>query len=139
MRGYSIHLFFHLLAALLGGAAGVAAGLWWVGEAPAGLWLAIGALLVGLLVLVVESLYLPTEPGSARRPPSSRRRQESPSRQRQESPSSGSTRITDTTHAGQESTRVLGASSATGTRPELEPVAAPEPPEDRSDAPTRRN
>lgn len=139
MRGYSIHLFFHLLAALLGGAAGVAAGLWWVGEAPLGRWLAIGALLVGILVIVVESLYLPTEPVSATRIPRSRQRQGPPSRRRQESPSAGSTRITETARADQESTHMLGASSATGTRPELKSVAAPEPTEGPSHAPTWRN
>lgn len=128
MRGYSIHLFFHLLAALLGAAAGVAAGLWWIGAAPVGLWLAIGALLVGVLVLAVESLYLPDKKSPATGQPSTAARTSAAP--------AGSRRAA---HSNHDATRVQNARSTTGTRPDIEPVAAPEPTEDQGHhAPTRR-
>ncbi|MCI2419966.1 hypothetical protein MOQ72_21190 [Saccharopolyspora sp. K220] len=64
MRGYTVHLLFHLLAMAAGAACGVAGGLWWFGGDPTGLWLAIGALVVGIIVLILENLYI-----SASQPP----------------------------------------------------------------------
>lgn len=58
VRGYAVHLLFHLLAAVVGGACGVAAGLWWYAGNPAGLWLFLSALVVGLVVLVLQALYI---------------------------------------------------------------------------------
>lgn len=58
MRGYTVHLLFHLLAAVAGGACGVAAGLWWFVGNPAGLWLFLSALVVGAVVLILQALYI---------------------------------------------------------------------------------
>lgn len=58
MKGYTVHLLFHLVAIVIGGAAGLAASLWWFGGQPAGLWLAIGALLVGVVLLALQLLYI---------------------------------------------------------------------------------
>lgn len=58
MKGYTVHLLFHLVAIVIGGAAGLAASLWWFRGDPGGLWLAIGALLVGVVVLVLQLLYI---------------------------------------------------------------------------------
>ncbi|MGP4019869.1 hypothetical protein [Saccharopolyspora sp. 5N708] len=58
MRGYTVHLLFHLLAMAAGAACGVAGALWWFGGFPTGLWLAIGALMVGIIVLILEGLYI---------------------------------------------------------------------------------
>ena len=67
MRGYAVHLVFHLLAGLLGAIAGVAAGMWWTGRSPAALWLAIGALIIGFVVLLLQNLYINALPSRARR------------------------------------------------------------------------
>lgn len=58
MRGYTVHLLFHLLAVVVGCACGVAAGLWWYAGSPAGLWLCLSALVVGAVVLVLQTLYI---------------------------------------------------------------------------------
>jgi hypothetical protein len=58
VRRYTVHLLFHLLAIAAGAACGIAGGLWWFGNDANGLWLAIGALVVGIIVLVLESLYI---------------------------------------------------------------------------------
>ncbi|MEV0086107.1 hypothetical protein [Saccharopolyspora sp. NPDC050642] len=99
MRGYTVHLLFHLLAIAAGAACGIAGGLWWFGGDPSGLWLGIGALAVGVIVLILESLYISADqpaapPRQPSRPPlESRPRIPLPPRER--------------------------------TRPDLEPVAAP--------------
>lgn len=81
MRGYAVHLLFHLLAIAAGAACGVAGWLWWFGGDPSGLWLAIGALTVGIIVLVLEALYIRAEQPSA--PPRSRPRPQQPQRRRE--------------------------------------------------------
>lgn len=58
VRGYAVHLLFHLLAAVAGCACGVAAGLWWFASNPAGLWLFLSALAVGGVVLVLQALCI---------------------------------------------------------------------------------
>lgn len=58
VRGYTVHLLFHLLAVIVGCACGLAAGLWWYGGNPAGLWLFLSALAVGAVVLVLQTLYI---------------------------------------------------------------------------------
>ena len=58
MKGYSVHLLFHLLAVVAGGAAGVAAGLWWFAGNQTALWIAGASLAVGIIVLVLEGLYI---------------------------------------------------------------------------------
>ena len=70
VRGYAVHLLFHLLAAVAGCACGVAAGLWWFAGNPAGLWLFLSALVVGGVVLVLQALYI-----TVTDPPESRPRQ----------------------------------------------------------------
>ncbi|GAA2801408.1 hypothetical protein [Saccharopolyspora taberi] len=72
MRGYSVHLLFHLLAVVAGAAAGVAAGLWWFAGNPTAVWIAGAALTVGIIVLVLEGLYIsgvqaPEQPRRSRR------------------------------------------------------------------------
>ncbi|MER5394059.1 hypothetical protein [Saccharopolyspora sp. NPDC002686] len=104
MRGYAVHLLFHLLAMAAGAGCGAAVALWWYGGEPTGLWLALGALMIGIIVLVLEWLYIsanqPEPPAPPQQtypprtyPPQSRPRMQAPQRPR--------------------------------TRPDLEPVAAP--------------
>ncbi|QIZ33951.1 hypothetical protein [Saccharopolyspora sp. ASAGF58] len=81
MRGYAVHLLFHLLAIAAGAACGVAGWLWWFGGDPSSLWLAIGALVVGIIVLVLEALYIRAEQPPA--PPRSRPRPQQPQRPRE--------------------------------------------------------
>lgn len=70
MRGYTVHLLFHLLAIVVGSACGVAAGLWWFGGNPAGLWLCLSALVVGVVVLVLQTLYIGVSEPPSRQAPS---------------------------------------------------------------------
>lgn len=58
MKGYTVHLLFHLVAIVIGAAAGLAASLWWFGGEPTGLWLAIGALLIGVVLLALQLFYI---------------------------------------------------------------------------------
>ncbi|MER6988385.1 hypothetical protein ABT337_01055 [Saccharopolyspora hirsuta] len=97
MRGYAVHLLFHLLAIAAGAGCGAAGALWWFGGEPTGLWLAIGALMIGIIVLVLEGLYISaSQPAPPPAPPTqSQPRMPVPQRQRG------------------------------GTRPDLGPVAAP--------------
>ncbi|MGW3470470.1 hypothetical protein ACWDKQ_18875 [Saccharopolyspora sp. NPDC000995] len=81
MKGYAVHLLFHLLAIAAGGAGGVAGWLWWFGGDPSSLWLAIGALVVGIIVLVLEALYIRAEQPPA--PPRSRPGPQRPQRPRE--------------------------------------------------------
>ena len=47
MKGYAVHLLFHLLAIVCGAAVGIAGALWWFrGSAPA-LWAGVAALVLG--------------------------------------------------------------------------------------------
>lgn len=114
MRGYTVHLLFHLLAAALGAASGVSAGLWWAGHNRIGLWLAVAALVLGGVILIVQGLYISGDP-----PP------RKPARARYER------------DAARSSSR--NGHPATGTRPELEPVAAPKAREQPSGSTTRRS
>jgi hypothetical protein len=66
VRGYAVHLLFHLLAIAAGAACGIAGGLWWFGGDPNALWLAIGALVVGVIVLILQSLYISADQPPAR-------------------------------------------------------------------------
>lgn len=97
MRGYAVHLLFHLLAIAAGAGCGAAGALWWFGGEPTGLWLAVGALMIGIIVLVLEGLYISASqpPRAPAPPPESRPRIPVPQRPRER------------------------------TRPDLEPVAAP--------------
>lgn len=58
MRGYGVHLLFHLLAMLAGGVGGVALGMWWTGTVPSALWLAVAAFAAGVVVLALQGLYV---------------------------------------------------------------------------------
>ncbi|WP_433869503.1 hypothetical protein [Saccharopolyspora sp. CA-218241] len=58
MKGYAVHLLFHLLAVVAGAGIGVGAALWWTGQQPFALWLAIAALVFGVLLLVLQGLFL---------------------------------------------------------------------------------
>ncbi|GAA2346606.1 hypothetical protein GCM10009854_24430 [Saccharopolyspora halophila] len=69
MRGYAVHLLFHALAVVCGAAFGVAAVLWWFDrENYNALYLAVGALVMGVAVLLIQALYIATEPSARRRP-----------------------------------------------------------------------
>ncbi|MEV0699269.1 hypothetical protein AB0I53_15300 [Saccharopolyspora sp. NPDC050389] len=100
MRRYTVHLLFHLLAIAAGAACGIAGGLWWFGDDPSSLWLAVGALAVGVIVLILESLYISADQPS---PPSPPRPPRPPLESRPRIP------VPPREH----------------TRPDLEPVAAP--------------
>lgn len=72
MKGYAVHLLFHLLAIVCGAAVGIAGALWWFrGSAPA-LWAGVAALVLGVVVLIVEwraiTAAAPREPAPAPRP-----------------------------------------------------------------------
>lgn len=62
MRGYAVHLLFHVLAAVCGAASGVAAVLWWFDrDNYNALYLAVGALVMGVVVLLIQALYITAE------------------------------------------------------------------------------
>ena len=54
MKGYAVHLLCHLLAIICGAAAGIAGALWWFLDSAPGLWAAVAALVLGVLVLVMQ-------------------------------------------------------------------------------------
>lgn len=58
MRGYSVHLLFHLLAIVAGVACGVAGALWWFDGDRNALYLAATALAVGIVVLLLQGFYI---------------------------------------------------------------------------------
>lgn len=58
MRGYPVHLLFHLLAIVAGIACGVAGALWWLGGDRNALYLAVTALAVGIVVLMLQGFYI---------------------------------------------------------------------------------
>lgn len=145
MRGYTVHVVFHLLALLAGGACGVAAGLWFFGGITPARWAFVGALVTGIVLLTLQLLLVTRggtdhshSPGASVRS-SPRIDIHSPAREHGE----GGTR----THDSPTST---GASRTGTTRPDLEPVDDPSgsadertsvtgPSEQRDDAdPTKR-
>ncbi|CAM01252.1 hypothetical protein A8924_2340 [Saccharopolyspora erythraea NRRL 2338] len=73
MKGYGVHLLFHLLAVVSGGAAGVAAGLWWFAANAVAMWIATAALVVGIIVLILEGLYISGVQNQGRPPRPARR------------------------------------------------------------------
>ncbi len=58
MKGYTVHLLFHLLALLTGGAGGVAAGFWLFAGDRSALWVLVAAVFAGIAVLGVQLFYL---------------------------------------------------------------------------------
>jgi hypothetical protein len=58
VKGYTVHLLFHLLAMVVGGVLGAAAGLWWFAHNAMAMWAALGALVVGIMLLVLQGLYI---------------------------------------------------------------------------------
>ncbi len=58
MRGYPVHLLFHLLAIVAGIAVGVGGALWWLGNDRNALYLAVTALIVGIIVLLLQGFYI---------------------------------------------------------------------------------
>lgn len=58
MKGYGVHLLFHLLALMVGAACGAIAGMWWFGHDEAVRWLALAALVAGILVLTLHGFYI---------------------------------------------------------------------------------
>ncbi|PKW19215.1 hypothetical protein [Saccharopolyspora spinosa] len=115
MRAYAVHLLFHLLAIAAGAGCGVAGWLWWFGGDPNSLWLAIGALVVGIIVLVLEALYIRAEQPPA--PPRSQPRPQQPPPRSQPRPQQPSSRSRPKPQQPQRPRE--------RTRPDLKPVAAP--------------
>lgn len=71
MKGYAVHLFFHLLAIACGAGCGVAAALWWDNSLPLALWLAVAAFAAGIFVLIAQGIYISNQPrrsATVRRP-----------------------------------------------------------------------
>ncbi|RCW43940.1 hypothetical protein DFQ14_10585 [Halopolyspora algeriensis] len=68
MKGYSVHLLFHILATVVGVACGTAAALWLFDHMAVALWILLGALLLGILVLAAQALYIRGNPGERSRP-----------------------------------------------------------------------
>lgn len=67
MKGYAVHLLFHLLAIVCGAAAGIAGAMWWFRGVEPALWAGVAALALGVVVLVVEwrtinAAVVPDEP-----------------------------------------------------------------------------
>ncbi|SFS32192.1 hypothetical protein [Saccharopolyspora flava] len=70
MRGYPVHLLFHLLAIVAGAACGVAGALWWFSGERNALYLSAAALIVGIIVLLLQVFYIiASEPPPAPRRP----------------------------------------------------------------------
>jgi hypothetical protein len=67
VRGYGVHLLFHVLAALLGVGCGASAALWWFAGTPSAREMLVGAALLGVLLLVLQGVYIGiSKPKSAR-------------------------------------------------------------------------
>lgn len=62
MQGYSIHLLFHLIAVVIGLVCGVAAGLWLFGTLATAMWVFLGAALLGIALLAVQTFSLRSTP-----------------------------------------------------------------------------
>ncbi|MFC7344424.1 hypothetical protein [Saccharopolyspora griseoalba] len=106
MRSYAVHLLFHFLAAVCGAAFGVAGVLWWFErDDHNALYLAVGALVMGVIVLLIQALYIAAEPPERR--PAPPRAQPHPLSQ----------------------PRVEPVARRNPTRPDLEPVLPPAEPE----------
>lgn len=58
MRGYAVHLIFHVLAVVIGAACGFAAGLWWFEVGPTALVVFFGTLLLGVVLLLAQAFYI---------------------------------------------------------------------------------
>jgi hypothetical protein len=58
MRGYGVHLLFHVLALAVGAGIGVAGAIWQVGHDNTALWLGLAAVVAALLLLVMQGFYI---------------------------------------------------------------------------------
>lgn len=123
MKGYSVHLLFHVLAAVIGITCGATAVVWLLGGHSTAMWLFLGALLLAVAVLVAQFSYIrgtPSGYAGDRVAPGSQR----------SSRGSGATAVRARS-APASDTRVQppqagsGAASRPGTRPDLR--AGPEP------------
>ena len=106
VRSYAVHLLFHFLAAVCGTAFGVAGVRWWFErDDHNALNLTIGALAMGVIVLLIHALYIAAEP--PRRRPAPPRGQPHPLSQ----------------------PRLDPVERRNPTRPDLEPIFPPPAPE----------
>lgn len=75
MKGYGVHLLFHVLALAVGAGMGVAGALWWLDHTNTALWLALAAVVGGVLLLTMQAFYIAaSEPAPPPRPVAPRRR-----------------------------------------------------------------
>jgi hypothetical protein len=58
VKGYGVHLLFHLLALAVGAALGVAVAMWWLGHSSMALWLALASIAAAILVLALQAFYI---------------------------------------------------------------------------------
>lgn len=68
MQRYAAHLLFAILAIVIGFAAGIAGGLWWFEQDTVALWVAVGAGVVGLLILILQAIYISGAPPKRSKP-----------------------------------------------------------------------
>lgn len=86
MRGYGVHLLFHILALAVGAGIGVAATIWQRSADNTALWLGLAAVVAGLLLLIMQGFYIAgSDPAPQPRPiqpaaPRSQRIETQPSR-----------------------------------------------------------
>ncbi len=58
MRGYTVHLIFHVLAAAIGAVCGLTAALWRFDTVPTAATMFFGALLLGAILLALQAFYI---------------------------------------------------------------------------------
>lgn len=66
MRGYGVHLLFHVLALAVGAGIGVAGAIWRQDHDNTALWLGLAAVVAALLLLTMQGFYIA---GSGPAPP----------------------------------------------------------------------
>lgn len=58
MRNTTVHLLFFLVIVAVGFATGISGALWWADRDVRALWLSAGALVVGLIMLLLQAFYI---------------------------------------------------------------------------------
>lgn len=122
MKGYGVHLLFHVLALAVGAGIGVAGALWWLSHNNAALWLGLAAVVGGVLLLTMQGFYIAASgPAPQPRPVMPRPAQPRPPVERPAAEPSARSQPVDTSNAH--------------TAIQSEPAAQPEVEEDANEEP----